>query len=515
MPDQLDQLDQRDQRDQRDPNARAPRASGQPLAGGPAAERRPNLDSLFSINPDGSRNAIHPAAVRGRFQRIKAALWVVLIAVYLALPWMEIGGRPAFLIDIERRHFYLFGATFTAQDFWLASFVVSGIGFALVVLSALAGRVWCGYACPQTVFLEGIYRRIESWIDGTPRRRRELERAPWTWPKIWRRALKLAAFLAVSLLLSHTLLSYFMPVGEVFRAMLRPPSEHLTAFVFVLVLTALLFANFTWFREQLCIVVCPYGRLQGVLYDLHTIQVGYDARRGEPRGVRRRAGTTTAGATTAGATTAGATTAGASRLGDCVDCYRCVAVCPTGIDIRNGTQLECIGCANCIDACDAVMDKLGRPRGLIRYDSLAGFTGQPRRFLRPRVALYALLLAAGVAVFAISTSRRTPFEASLLRLDATPYRLDGDTVTNALSLHLENKTPQPLTFHLRVRGDDDLTVVLPLQSLTLEALADQRVPLFLRIPRERYRPGLTVAMEVQTDSESKTLSLPVLGPATR
>ena len=387
----------------------------------PPAERRPNLDTVFSINADGSRNRIHPAPVKGRFQLRKKLIWLVLIVIYVVLPWIEIGGKPAVLIDIARRHFYLFGQTYNAQDFWLAFFFVTGIGFALFVISALFGRLWCGYACPHTVFLEGVFRRLEKWIEGTPRKRRELDKGPWNAEKIVKRGGKYVAFLAISLFLSHTFLSYFMPVDEVFMAIVSPPNENLTAFLFVLAFTAIIFVNFTWFREQLCIVICPYGRLQGSLYDQHTINVAYDQTRGEPRGKPgAQPGT---------------------QPGDCIDCYRCVAVCPTGIDIRNGTQLECIGCADCVDACDAVMDKLGKPRGLVRYDSLAGLEGQPRRFWRPRVGLYAVLLLLGITVFTIAATRRTEFEANLLRMQTSPWQIDGDTITNPLTLHLVNKYP--------------------------------------------------------------------------
>ena len=453
--------------------------------------RRPDLDSVYSINPDGSRNAIHPAEVSGRFQRYKALVWTVLIGVYVALPWIEIGGHPAVLIDIPRRHFYLFGNTFTTGDFWLAFFFVTGIAFGLYVLSALWGRVWCGYGCPQTVFLEGVYRRIEQWIEGSPRRRRELDRAPWTGAKIVRRGGKYAVFLLISAALAHTFLGYFMPIREVVHAVTSPPSEHWVAFLFVAGFTAIIFVNYTWFREQLCIVVCPYGRLQGVLYDQHTINVGYDFTRGEPRGKRQ------------------------SATGDCIDCFRCVQVCPTGIDIRNGTQMECVGCANCIDACDEVMARIGKPAGLIRYDSLAGFEGRPRRLWRLRVGLYLALLLVGVGVFAAAASSRTSFGVQLLRLPGELYTLDDGVVTNRFSLHLENKAPVAETFRIESAPREGMTAVIPTPALDLPSLADQRVPVFVRVERARFEPGMSLSLTIRTSVGERTVEAPLLGPLGR
>ncbi len=454
--------------------------------------RQPDLDSLYSVNPDGSRHAIHPAAVAGRFQRRKAIVWVSLIVVYLVLPWIEVGGNPAVLIDIERRHFFFFGATFTPQDFWMAFFVVTGAAFSLFVLSALWGRVWCGWACPHTVFLEGVFRKIEVWIEGSARKRRALDAAPWRGRKLWSRLLKYSVYAVLASLLAHTLLSYFMPVDAVFGAMVRPPADNLTAFVFVVVLTLVMFVNFTWFREQLCIVVCPYGRLQGVLYDAHTVNVGYDEARGEPRGKL-----------------------GADGAGHCIDCRRCVDVCPTGIDIRNGTQLECVGCANCIDACDAVMDHIGRPRGLVRYDSLAGFTGEARRFVRPRFWFYAVLMLLGIVVFGLSAVRRTSFEAQLLRASQTPFTVEGETLQNVLEVYLQNKRSSARTLQIEVEAPPGVEILLPIDDVELGPLADRQIPFFARLARVDFRPGLVVRVRVRDGDEEQSSSTTLLGPLRR
>ncbi len=454
-------------------------------------ERHPDLDSLYCVNPDGSRNAIHPADVKGRYQRRKKIVWSILVAVYVVLPWLKVGGHPAVLLDIPNRAAYLFGWTFNAQDFYLAFFVVSGIGFGLIVLSAMFGRIWCGYGCPQTVFLEGFYRRIERWIEGNATQRKKLKQSAWNAVKIAKRGTKWAIFLVLSLLLSHTFLSYFMGARTVLEAVTSPPGEHPTAFLFVAAFTAIIYFDFAWFREQLCIVICPYGRLQGVLYDQDTVNVTYDHTRGEPRGKYTK-----------------------QERGDCIDCFRCVAVCPTGIDIRNGTQLECIGCANCIDACDEVMTKVGQPTGLIRYDSMRGVEEKQHRFVRPRLFLYAAFLLAGVVAFSIGVATRTPFEANVLRTPGAPFTVDGDQIRNTFQIHLANKQPHELTWVLEPVSMDGVEFVMPISRLTLPTLADRELPLVVEIERSHWRPGMKVQVRVRaegTDLE-RTIEVPLQGP---
>lgn len=456
-----------------------------------AKQRRPDLDSLYCINPDGSRNTIHPADVKGRYQVRKKIVWTFLVALWVVLPWIEIGGHPAILADIANRRFYLFGETFNAQDFYLAYFLLTGVGFTLFVVSALFGRIWCGYACPQTVFLEGFFRRIERWIEGNAAQRKKLKDAPMSLQKALRRGAKWAIFFALSAFLAHNFLSYFMGADEVLAAMTSSPAEHPTAFAFVWIFAGITYLNFAWFREQVCIVICPYGRLQGVLYDEDTINVAYDPGRGEPRGKYTK-----------------------GERGDCIDCYRCVAVCPTGIDIRNGSQLECIGCANCIDACDEVMAKVGQPPGLIRYDSMHGIEGKPRRFVRPRLFLYAFLLLLGATVFAVAAFRRTPFEAKLVRPQSTPFFVTDGVVRNPLTLHIVNKQPEAHTFLVEPKVPEQIRVVIPKPEVRLESLADERLTILVEVDRADWDPAMKLVLEVRTEDGTlqRTVEMALLGP---
>jgi cytochrome c oxidase accessory protein FixG len=458
----------------------------------------PRIDQLSSIRADGSRLAIHPADVQGRFITRRRLVFAVLMAIYVALPLVEVGGHPAVHLDVAARRFYLFGGTYNAQDFWRVLFLVTSVGFSLLFFTAWLGRVWCGWACPQTVFLEGVYRPIERFFDGPRERRLKQAGSPWTPARVGRAVLKHGAYAGVSMLISHAALSLFVSAGGLVSMVSAGPAASPVAFGWAMAVTGALYFNFAWFREQLCVVVCPYGRLQSVMQDRDSVIIGYDARRGEPRGrmLKAKPGEV------------------APPRGDCVDCRRCVAVCPTGIDIRNGLQMECLACAQCVDACDEVMDKVGRPRGLIRYDSLNGLAGQPHRVLRPRLVLYGVLMTAAVTGLVLSLVGRVPFEANLLRFQGTPYLIEGGTVRNQFELHLVNKNPGEATFTLRVDSPVPAQVVLPQAEVKLASLESFRVPLFITVQQERVPGPFTFQVEVKDSAsgEVKRMEARFLGP---
>lgn len=445
--------------------------------------RRPDLDTVFSINEDGSRNMLHPADVKGRWQIRKDLIFTVLIVFYAALPWIRMGGHPAVHIDLPGRAAHLFGTTFTNQDFYLAFFLISGIGFALFVVTSLWGRVWCGFACPQTVFMEGAFRRFERWIEGPRERRIRRNLGPTTVDKAIRKSIKHVVFLALAFVIAHIFLSYFIPVRDLLQVMRTGPSENWANFGWTIFWTAALYFDYAWFREQTCLVICPYGRLQSALIDTDTVIIGYDEKRGEPR------------------------TKAAEKGGDCVDCHRCVVVCPTGIDIRNGLQMECIGCANCIDACDEIMDKIGRPHGLVRYDSRRGFEESARwPLLRPRFFAYVALALVGLTVASFSFSGRTDFEVRALRSRGMPYTLEETRIRNVFSVRVQNKTDLRQTYFLEPEsieapGAPTPEFIISQARVRLAGLADTKVPIFVYVGRDQYKAPFELGIAV-TDSIS-------------
>lgn len=455
----------------------------------------PNRDSVTTIRADGSRPFLYPADPHGRFTRARRIAALFLIALYLALPWVKIGGYPAVFLDIAERRFHLFGYTLAAQDMWLLFFLITGTGFTLIFLTALLGRIWCGWACPQTVFLDHVFRRLERWIDGDPVSRRKLADAPLTAQKALRRAAKHVLYIALSAVIAHMFLAYFVSIPEVWSMIRASIWEHWSAFLFMMIATGILYFNFAWFREQLCIVICPYGRIQSALIDDNSLVIGYDAVRGEPRGK-----------------------AGHGATGDCVDCSRCVHVCPTGIDIRQGLQLECIGCTACIDACDDVMTRLKRPTGLIRYDSQNGFLGKPTRWLRPRLAVYGVLgvIGAGVALFALSTVR--PANLSVTRIIGAPYIIDANAVRNQFLVRIVNKHSTPASFVVELTGAPaHVRQIGFTAAVDVPPLGEIVQPLVLQQPRADYTGPFNFTVRLADAAHTYKLEREVefLGPDAR
>ena len=465
----------------------------------------PSRDSVTTIRDDGSRPFIYPSDVRGPFKTVRRVVAYLLLVLYLSLPWIKVNGYPAVFLDVSERRFHLFGLTLAAQDMWLLFFVITGLGFSLFFVTALLGRVWCGWACPQTVFLEHVYRPLERLVEGDAVRRRALDAAPMSPEKFLRRTLKHGIYVLISVFFTHLFLAYFVSVPEVWHMVSQAPGEHWSVFVFMAAYTGITYFIFAWFREQVCIVLCPYGRIQSALTDDHTLVIGYDTARGEPRRVL-------------GAARGGLPAEALAKEGDCVACNRCVHVCPTAIDIRQGQQMECVGCTACIDACDDVMTRLGRPKGLIRYDSQNGFNSKPTRWLRARTVLYfaLLLVGAGVATWALSTVR--PANFGVTRMVGAPYIIDELNIRNQYLVRIVNKRNVPATFTLRL---DDAPAGMRLMGfehpVSIEPLGELVQPLVLQQPRQAYTGPFH--FEVRVEDAARTFHLErmvdFLGPEAR
>jgi cytochrome c oxidase accessory protein FixG len=398
-------------------------------------------DHLTTADKQGHRKWIYAKQPAGNWTRRRVWVAWVLIGVMFAGPFIRINGNPLLMMNIVERRFSILGQLFWPQD--MVIFAVAMLTFitGIIIFTTAFGRLWCGWTCPQTVMMEMVFRRIEYLIEGDAVEQKRRAAAPWTAGKLARRALKLGVFFVLSFIIGNTLLAYIIGSDELLKIITDDPRQHVTGLTFMILFTLLFFAIFARFREQACTFICPYGRLQSTMLDENTLIVAYDHKRGEPRGKRRAAATATSG--------------------DCVDCHQCVAVCPTGIDIRDGVQMECVHCTACIDACDSVMDKVGSPRGLIRYASLNSIEkGQPFR-ITPRMKLYAGVLAGLIALFLTLVFTRQAVEAIFLRAPGSLFVQTAEgQIENLYTVKLVNKTMRELPVELRLlNGSGTLEVM--------------------------------------------------------
>lgn len=445
---------------------------------------------LSTLESDGHRRWLRPKRAKGRFENRRRLVAYVLIAMFTVTPFIKVDGTPLFQFDVANRRFTFFATTFNADETLLLALLVLSIFIGIFLITALLGRVWCGWGCPQTVYMEFLYRPIERLIDG--RHYTSNGKAPLP---AWRRLLKYAIFGVVSFHLANTFLAWFVGVDAMFEWTRQSPFEHPGPFGLVAVVTLLMMIDFCFFREQMCTLACPYGRLQSVLLDRQSVIVGYDTQRGEPRGKRRKG-------------------ADNEQLGDCVDCKLCVRVCPTGIDIRDGLQLECIACTQCIDACDDVMDKLGQDRGLIRYSSEAALAGEPVKHLRPRVILYPLVLVVLLAAFGVALMGRGTAELDILRVRATPYEvLETGQVSSRVRFKLTNRSDVARTYSLAVEAPG-VEAIAPTLPATVAPNGALEAVIFVIQPRENFVDGGARILLRLTDDQGEFLEreVRVTGP---
>jgi len=428
----------------------------------PADERR-----LYAAQPK-----VYPREIDGRFARLRLTAVSVLLGIFYGFPWLRWNGHQAVLFDLPARKFYVFGLTFWPQDFFWLAWLLIIAGLSLFFFTALAGRLWCGYACPQTVWTE-VFLWIERACEGRRNARIKLDAGPWTREKWLRKGLKQTLWIAFALWTGFTFVGFFTPVTELGAEIASFRLSGWETF-WILFYGFATYGNAGYLREQVCKYMCPYARFQSAMFDRDTLVISYDTERGETRGARKRgmpsvltrlaeraAASLSARAATPSVTTPidGARRPPAATLGDCVDCDACVQVCPTGIDIRDGLQIECIACASCIDACDAVMDKMGYARGLIRYTTENMLAGKPRHVLRTRTLVYAALLTFLLGTFVWGVTHRAPLIVEVLRDRYALYRETGDgAIENSYRLKIANKSDHAL--HLVVEPSDDLPLTI-------------------------------------------------------
>ena len=447
------------------------------------------------------REKIYPREVSGIFALLRNVAMVVLMGLYYGLPWLNWDGRQIILFDLPERKFYIFGATFWPQDFFYLSVILIIAALSLFFFTALAGRLWCGYACPQTVWTE-VYMLFERWIEGGRKQRMKLDKGGASFGKFRVKATKHLVWILFSLWTGFTFVGYFTPIQELWGSTLSASLGGWEAFWIVFYGFAT-YGNAGFMREQVCIYMCPYARFQSAMFDKNTLVISYDEQRGEPRGARKRDADPKK-----------------DGLGDCINCGLCVQVCPTGIDIRDGLQYQCIGCAACIDVCDEVMDKMGYPKGLVSYTTENRLAGENTRILRPRVIVYSLLLALLTGGLIYSISVRIPLEVNILRdRNALYNETSFGLVENVYNVKILNKSENPQSYRLSVAGLDDLQIVGPTEGIEVASGAVKDVPLRLRIdPFALEKPSsrITFHVESTTDPElSVTETARFLGPARR
>lgn len=395
-------------------------------------------DSISTVDAKGKRVWVFPKKQLGKYFNRRQLLAYLLLAVLFGGPFIKINGEPLLMINIIERKFVIFGQIFWPEDIFIFALGMISFVVLVIVFTVVFGRLFCGWVCPQTIFMEFVFRRIEYLIDGDWQQQKALDKAPWNGHKIFKRILKWSIFWIISFLIANTFLAYIIGIEGLYEIIFDAPQNHIVGLVAIILFTTVFFAVFTWFREQVCIAVCPYGRLQGVLLDKHSIVVAYDKVRGEGRAKFKKGEDRKA-----------------EGKGDCIDCHQCVNVCPTGIDIRNGTQLECINCTLCIDACDKMMDGVGLEKGLIRLDSENSIKTREKWKLTKRAKAYIVLMIAIVGLLTTLIVSRTEIDATILRVRGTTFqRIDENTYSNIFETTITNKTNKSHKITLQVMSNN-------------------------------------------------------------
>jgi cytochrome c oxidase accessory protein FixG len=393
-------------------------------------------DRIATVDVKGKRKWVYAQKPIGKFYNIRTWVSWGFFALFFALPFITLHGRPLFLFNIPDAEFIIFGKIFWPQDFFIFGVMMITFIIFIVLFTAAFGRLFCGWVCPQTIFMEMLFRKIEYLVEGDAAKQRLLNKGPWTAEKIRKKITKHIAFFALAFIIANTFLSYIIGIKELEKIVTEPLSEHLGGFFSILIFSGVFYGVYIYFREQVCTVVCPYGRLQSVLLDRNSMIVAYDYIRGEPRGKFKKNQTAEL------------------AQGDCIDCFQCVKVCPTGIDIRNGTQMECVGCTACIDACNKMMDATGKPRGLIRYASETGIAEKKKLRYTGRMKFYTILLILLTGLLTTLLVTRKDIDGTIARAPGLLYQERGaDSLSNLFNIEIQNKTIKEIPVTLKLEGD--------------------------------------------------------------
>lgn len=397
-------------------------------------------DAIATVDEEGKRIWVYPKKPKGKYHNKRIIVSIVLLSVLFAGPFIKIGGEPFLLLNVFERKFSILGAVFWPQDFFILTLMAITFFVFIILFTVVFGRVWCGWACPQTLFMEMVFRKIEYLIDGDAGQQRKLTKMPWNAEKIRKRLLKHSIFIFIAVLIGHTAMAYLIGIEEVKEIVSKSPSENIAGFGGLVAFSTIFYAVFAYLREQACVAICPYGRLQGVLLVKDSMAVMYDWIRGEPRGKLKKAEVQ-------------------EGKGDCIDCKLCVHVCPTGIDIRNGTQLECVNCTACIDACDDVMTKIGKPTGLIRPTSHTAILEGRQKLFTPRVAGYTGVLSILIILLTVFVMGRSDVEATVLRAPGMIYqKLDDGRIQNIYNIQFLNKTGDDMELNVTIKDMPNATI---------------------------------------------------------
>ncbi|SHM49158.1 cytochrome c oxidase accessory protein CcoG [Chitinophaga sp. CF418] len=453
-------------------------------------------DSLATVDKQGKRSWIYSQKPKGKLYNARSVLSFLYFLAFFAGPFIQLNGRPLFLFNVVEGRFILFGAIFWPQDFFIFGLAMVAFILFIVVFTMAFGRLFCGWACPQTIFMEMLFRKIEYWIEGDASAQKLLNKAPWNTDKIVRKTSKHVVFYMLSFLIANTFLAYIIGINSLLEIITGPVTEHTTGLATMIVFAGVFYGVFAFFREQVCTVVCPYGRLQGVLLDRDSVVVAYDYTRGEPRGHFKKQVD--------------------NNLGDCIDCYQCVKVCPTGIDIRNGTQLECVNCTACIDACNFMMEKTGRPLHLIRYASENGIANkQPLRFTT-RLKLYSSVLVILLTAITWMLVSRKPVSGTIIRTAGMLYQERGvDSISNLYRIKLVNKTASDIPLRLRLEDAPGKIELLGHQQILVKGEQQGEGIFFVILPRTAIKKRKT-ALHITLyagDKKAGSISTTFLGPA--